>query len=168
MLTRVVYLCHERVFYRYFKERELMSYIPVALNLANRNIVIIGGGKVATQKMSTLLKYDASISIFAKKVSKEIRNQNVQWSEVDYSPDLLCDANLVYAATDNPNTNKKIASDARSIGALVNVVDDPSNCDFVSPAIEKRDTISIAVTSNGTSVKESIAMRNKIREMLDD
>jgi siroheme synthase (precorrin-2 oxidase/ferrochelatase) len=49
---------------------------------------------------------------------------------------------------------------------LVNVADDASYSDFVSPAILKVEEMTIAVGSNGTNVKASIGLRNKIRNLL--
>ena len=41
---------------------------------------------------------------------------------------------LVIASTDSEETNARVAVDARAAGALVNVVDRPSLCDFLVPA----------------------------------
>jgi len=63
--------------------------------------------------------------------------------------------------------NQQIKTDAESLGILTNVVDNPGLCDFVSPAIYKRNHITIAVGSNGQEVSRAIAVRNKIRENLE-
>ncbi len=145
-----------------------MAYLPVALNLEGRKVVIIGGGTIALQKVRTLLKYDASIFLFAREVSQDIKDTKIEWSEALYDQSQIQGASIVYGATDSRELNEEICRDARAIGAIVNVIDNPQNCDFVSPAIEQRGDISIAVTSNGKSVKDSIKTRNRIRELLDD
>jgi len=150
------------------EESNSMAYIPIALNLDNRRVVIIGGGKIAKQKVVTLLKYDASITLYATKILDELKELPIEWHQQSYAPELLEGAHIVYGATDNRVVNAEIAVEARKQGALVNVIDDPANCDFVSPALEKRGDISIAVTSNGKNVRDSIATRNKIRELLND
>ncbi len=80
---------------------------------------------------------------------------------------LLEGASIVYGATDSWDLNREIGADGRAIGAIVNVVDDPKNCDFVSPAIHRNgDGMSVAVTSNAKNVRASINLRNKIRDFL--
>jgi precorrin-2 dehydrogenase/sirohydrochlorin ferrochelatase len=143
-----------------------MAYLPVALNLENRKVIIIGGGKVALHKISVVQKYGGNISLFGKKVIDEVKATGVNWKEIPYSTELLEGADIVYCATDSRETNKQIGVDARSLGAIVNVVDDPSNCDFVSPAIHQDGEMSVAVTSNGKNVFASIKLRDKIRNFL--
>ncbi len=145
-----------------------MAYLPVALNLENRKVVIIGGGNIALQKVKTLQKYGADIYLYGREVFEFVRETGVRWEEKSYEKSLIEGASIVYGATDSWDLNREIGDDGRAIGAIVNVVDDPKNCDFVSPAIEQRDDISIAVTSNAKDVRASIAMRNKIREFLND
>ncbi len=145
-----------------------MAYLPVALNLNDRRIVIIGGGKVALQKVKSLLKYEATIILYASTILEDLLDLPISCFEEPYSSKFLREADIVYATTDSREVNSAIATDARSIGALVNVVDDPSNCDFVSAAIFAQDDISVAVTSNGKNVKKSVAIRNQIRNQIRD
>lgn len=145
-----------------------MAYLPAGVNLKDRRVVIIGGGVVATQKVKTLLKYDAEITLFALEVCDEIKAESVTFHEnVAYSASLLEGADIVYGATDKRELNRQIGEDGRKAGALVNVVDDPLNCDFVSPAIHQTEEVSIAVTSNAKNVYSSIVMRNHIRDLLE-
>jgi len=145
-----------------------MAYLPVALNLDGRLVVIIGGGNIALQKVKTLQKYDANVMVYAREVLDIVRETGVKWQEISYSSELLDGASVVYGATDSWDLNRQIGNDGRAIGAIVNVVDDPKNCDFVSPALHQIDNMSIAVTSNAKDVMSSIGLRNKIREFLDD
>jgi len=145
-----------------------MAYLPVALNLENRLVVIIGGGNIALQKVKTLQKYGANIKVYAREVLDIVRETGVTWEEISYHSGLLSGASIVYGATDSWDLNREIGDAGRAIGAIVNVVDDPKNCDFVSPAIHQMGAMSVAVTSNAKDVMSSIRLRNKIREFLDD
>jgi precorrin-2 dehydrogenase/sirohydrochlorin ferrochelatase len=49
---------------------------------------------------------------------------------------------------------------------LVSVCDDPSLCDFISPAIVRDENICIAVTSNATDVKRSIRIRDRVKDWI--
>ena len=72
---------------------------------------------------------------------------------------------MVYAATNNHELNKQIRHDGRKSRILVNVVDKPYECDFVSPAVFKQDNITVAVGSNGENVFAAIHWRNQIRDL---
>jgi len=50
---------------------------------------------------------------------------------------------------------------------LVNIHDDPELCDFISPAIYKKENISISVSTNGIDALQSIAIRDKIKKMVE-
>jgi siroheme synthase-like protein len=84
--------------------------------------------------------------------------------ECAYDAGLLKDALLVYACTDDKELNRRICDDGRKWGALVCAADDPSNCDFVSPAIFRSGEMSVAVSSNGLNAKKTVQWRNAIRQ----
>lgn len=75
---------------------------------------------------------------------------------------------LIYACTNIRELNQQIKNDAHQLGRLINVVDKPDECDFVSPAIYRNKNISVAVSSNGQNVYKSIQVRNAIRDFLDN
>ena len=54
------------------------------------------------------------------------------------------------------------------MGKLINVVDNPVQSDFVSPAIFKKDKMTVAVGSNAQNVIESIELRNNIKEFVNN
>jgi len=78
------------------------------------------------------------------------------------------DAFLVYACTNISGLNRRIKTDGETLGILTNVVDNPGLCDFVSPAIYKHEHITVAVSSNAQEVRRAIAIRDKIKENLEN
>ena len=139
-----------------------MMFLPISLNITDKEILIIGGGKVAYHKIQLLLPYSNNIRIIAKEVIQEIRDLDLRFIEKEYEKSDLNDAFLVYACTDIKTLNQEIYKDAHEQKILVNVVDNPPLCDFVSPAIYKKDHMTVAVGSNAQDVHASIRWRNKI------
>ncbi|NIW24448.1 MAG: bifunctional precorrin-2 dehydrogenase/sirohydrochlorin ferrochelatase, partial [Gammaproteobacteria bacterium] len=45
--------------------------------------------------------------------------------------------------------NRRVHEDTRGTGALVNVVDDPQHCDFIFPAVLRRDCLTAAISTDG-------------------
>jgi len=142
--------------------------MPIAIDVNNKKILLIGGGKVALHKIEGLKKYANNMFVLAHEVHPEIMQSGIPYIEKDYDEKDIYGSLLVYACTNNRELNKKIKHDCHKAGILVNVVDDPENCDFVSPAIHKESNISIAVSSNGQDVHKSIRVRNLIRETLSN
>jgi siroheme synthase-like protein len=91
----------------------------------------------------------------------------VTWEEKPYEAKDLEGALLVYACTNHHETNMRIKADAVARGVLINVVDTPAECDFVSPAIYRKEYVSVAVSSNGHDVYRSISVRNLIKKFFE-
>ncbi|MGH7831943.1 MAG: precorrin-2 dehydrogenase/sirohydrochlorin ferrochelatase family protein, partial [Candidatus Binatia bacterium] len=70
---------------------------------------------------------------------------------------------LVYDATADPRAHKRIVSEARDAGVLINVVDRPQLCDFIAPAVVRRGDLLIAVSTGGASP----ALAKKVRRRLE-
>src|SRR6185295_2147011 len=58
---------------------------------------------------------------------------------------------LAYAATSDETVNRAIAGEAEQTGTLLNVVDHPSLCTFICPAVVGRGDLTVAVSTNGAS-----------------
>jgi precorrin-2 dehydrogenase/sirohydrochlorin ferrochelatase len=142
--------------------------MPIAINIRNKKILLIGGGHVALHKIASLQQYHADIYILATSVCEEIKKMQVWHTEKSYERNDLSGAHLVYACTNIKSLNEMIYNDCQELGILVNVVDNPLLCDFVSPAIYKNDYLSVAVSSNARDVYKSIEVRNKIKSILED
>jgi siroheme synthase-like protein len=84
-----------------------------------------------------------------------------------YEPDDLAGAFLVYICTENGALNEAIKNDCATRGVLASVCDNPSLCDFISPAIYKEENVTIAVSSNAQNVRQSINIRNQIKTLIE-
>lgn len=142
--------------------------MPVSLDIKNKKILLIGGGKVCLEKITSLKQFTNNITIVSKEFDKIIEETPYQKITKSYDKPDLDGFFLVYACTNNHETNRQIKNDCREKGILVNVVDNPGECDFISPAIYKKGYMTVAVNSNGTDVRKSIAWRNKIAAFLED
>jgi precorrin-2 dehydrogenase/sirohydrochlorin ferrochelatase len=147
---------------------EQRKYLPVWLDISNKNILIIGGGRIATLKLSALSMFTDNITILALEICEDIQQTGFKKITKEYQPHDLYNYSIVYACTNNRVVNAQIKSDAAKPGILVNVVDDPGLCDFISPAVFKKDYMTIAVSSNGVNVKKAIEWRNKIKHLIEN
>jgi precorrin-2 dehydrogenase/sirohydrochlorin ferrochelatase len=144
------------------------SFMPLAIDVKGKKILLVGGGRIAFHKIESLRQYADNIQVVAIEVSEKIKSAGVTFQEKPYEASDLEGSVLVYACTNIRELNEKVLNDAQKYGILVNVVDNPSRCDFVSPAIYRKDYMSVAVTSNAQDVYESIELRNRIKNFLED
>jgi precorrin-2 dehydrogenase/sirohydrochlorin ferrochelatase len=144
-----------------------MKFLPISINITDKKILLIGGGRIANHKIGFLEQFTSNIEVVALEVIGAIKSKGYQYKEKPYEKSDLEGAFLVYACTNITELNQRVKADAESLGILTNVVDNPKLCDFVSPAIYKHDHITISVGSNAQEVHRSIAVRNKIKELLE-
>jgi len=145
-----------------------MTFLPISLNITDKKILLIGGGRIAGHKIGFLEQFTSNISLVAIDVIDSIKAKGYAYQEKPYEKSDLEGVFLVYACTNITELNLRVKADAESLGILTNVVDNPTHCDFVSPAIFKHNHITVAVGSNAQEVYRSIAVRNKIKQWLEE
>lgn len=128
----------------------MMPY-PIMLILEGRQTLVVGGGQVALRKARSLIEAGALVTIVAKDPPDATDMDDVEVIQASYARKHLDGAKLVYACTDDPELNAQIAADARDIGALMNCVDQPEDCDFFVPAIVSAGSVTVAIGTGGAS-----------------
>ena len=143
-------------------------YFAAFLDLLNKKIVVVGGGKVATTKVRALSPCrPAPLVVVAPRVSGPIRRAadagQLLWLGREYADGDLDGAALAFGASDDTDLNARVAADARRLGIPVLAVDDVPNCDFIAPALVRRGDVTIAISTGGRSP----AMARRTRERLE-
>jgi siroheme synthase, N-terminal domain len=149
-----------------------VSGYPVVLDGEAIAALVVGGGRVAARKVRALLGAGAHVRVVAPTVRESLRELARATSrctliERGYQSGDLADATLVFAATDKPEVNAGVARDARQSGILVNVADDGSLGDFVTPAAHERGGLLIAVTAGGVP-GAAVRIRDAVAERFDE
>jgi siroheme synthase-like protein len=129
------------------------TYMPITLAVKRRPTLVVGGGTVALRKVETLLDYDTSVTVIAPEAIEKLeyyaRTGRITLEKRDYRSPEAAAFGLVIAATDDAVLNRQICADCRGAGVLVNVVDDPEYCDFIFPAVVRRDCLTAAIATDG-------------------
>jgi precorrin-2 dehydrogenase/sirohydrochlorin ferrochelatase len=148
-----------------------VSAYPIVLDGDAIRAVVVGGGEVAARKVFALLGTGAQVQVVAPKINAELDaasdHKSLRVTRAEYAPAHLVDATLVFAATDDPDVNARVAADARRAGKLVNVADAPSRGDFVTPAVHRSGDIVVAVVAGGVP-KAATRIRDLIAQSIDD
>ena len=128
----------------------------------------MAGGQSALKKIRILQRSGANIEVVAGNIIDEVYASGVICHLKKYEKSDLNGYLMLYSCTNNETLDKQIAEDGREAGVLVNVHDNPTLCQFVSPAIYRDGNLSVAVSSNAENVYEAIRVRNLIQEYLEN
>ncbi len=141
--------------------------LPVVLDLKGRACLVVGGGEVARRKAETLLESGSRVTVVAPSPVPELEllasRGELVLERRKYLDKEAARYSLVFAATDDVGTNRRVAEDAGGAGIWVNVADDPDLCTFQMPARVTRGSLQVAVTSEGTA---PFAVR-RLRQLLE-
>ena len=144
------------------------QFLPIALDITDKKILIIGGDEDAYKKLKILQRSTNLIEVVAPKIIDWIKNAGVIFHEKQYDKSMLENYFLIYSCVEDPAFVRQLIRDTKEAGVLLNVHDQPDLCEFVSPAIYKQSNISIAVSSNGKDVYESIRVRNQLKDYFEN
>ena len=144
------------------------QYYPLFFDLSGRSVLVIGGGRLALEKVNGLLAAQACVTVVAPGLTEELtallNAGQIEHLAREYRPGDMQGRALVMAAAEDPSGNAALHADARAIGVPLNAADDPANCDFILPAVVRQPPLTLAISTGGGSP----AMARRIREELTD
>jgi len=133
----------------------MANLFPLFLKLEGRRCLVVGGGRIAEQKLEALLTAGADARVVAPDATETIRQladrKQLAWTGRVFAPADLDGIFLVIAATGNPNVNEAVFRAADDRHVLCNAVDEPENCHFYYPAVVRRGELQIAISTAGQS-----------------
>jgi siroheme synthase-like protein len=155
------------------QHRRAAPILPVALLLENKPCLVVGGGAVATHKVRLLLDAGAQVTVVALEIAPAFqrlagRERLVAVRRRFRAGDLRGRV-LVFAATDNPEVNAAVLAAARQARVLASLADAQwRDGDFITPAILKKKSVTVAVSTGGRSCRTARDVRDRIARLLDD
>ncbi|SDS65354.1 precorrin-2 dehydrogenase/sirohydrochlorin ferrochelatase family protein [Winogradskyella sediminis] len=153
---------------------ERNNLYPIFLKAKNLKILIVGGGYVAEEKLTFLLKSspDANVTMVAPMYREEtikIADRGDVNRVVDvYKADYLKEHHMVIATTDQPEINIQIYKDCRLQHKLVNVADNPPYCDFYMGGIVTKGNVKVAISTNGKSPTTAKRLRQFFEDVIPE
>jgi precorrin-2 dehydrogenase/sirohydrochlorin ferrochelatase len=147
---------------------------PVFLKVSNLHILIVGGGKVALEKLTFLLKSSPNaqvemVSPMFRKETTELANKfNIKMNVATYDASYLKGKHMVIATTDSVAVNKLVYRDCREKQILVNVADNPPFCDFYMGGIVTKGNVKVAISTNGKSPTTAKRLRQFFEDVIPE
>ncbi len=143
-----------------------MSYLPISLNIEGKKIVIIGGGRVALQKVKNLISFTKNITVVSPEIKEGLYYFDITIIQSEYSSSYIKDAFMVYACTNDISVNNTISDDTDRLNILCNRTDRPDKSDFISSAVALDSKFRVAVNSTDRDKRSTIKLRNRIKGLL--
>ncbi len=148
------------------KRKQNLTYYPLFLDLRDKNVVVVGGGRVAERKVKALLNCHARIRLISPRITPGLKKivglGKLKWRPRPFRGGDLRGAFLVFATTDDSEVNRLVAAQTKKRNTLVNAANLPEASSFLVPAVVRRGGLLIAVSTSG----HSPALAKRIRQEL--
>lgn len=141
-----------------------MILFPFYEDIEDKTFLVIGGGRVAKEKIGKLRLFTDKIIVVAKET--DIRDADVRQKAFEDGDLALGDICIV--ATSDRQLNSHIAQLCKKQGIPVNVVDDKSLCSFIFPSMIKRGDLTVSITTSGKSPAYAQRLRQEIEAVLPE
>jgi len=153
---------------------ERNNLYPIFLKVEQLNVLIVGGGNVALEKLSFLLKSSPNAKVqmvapfFRDETIALAADFGIEMIKGIYSDTLLNNKHIVIATTDNIDVNIEVYEDCKQRNILVNVADNPPYCDFYMGGIVTKGNVKIAISTNGKSPTTAKRLRQFFEDVIPD
>ncbi|GED14097.1 precorrin-2 dehydrogenase/sirohydrochlorin ferrochelatase family protein [Aneurinibacillus migulanus] len=144
---------------------------PAMLQLKGRRCLVVGGGRVAERKTTTLLNTGAFITVVSPTLTERlhtfVQTGRIEWREKTFEPEDVQEAFLVFAATDNSEVNVSVR-EALTPYQLINIADRPDASTFTVPAQLRRGRLLMTVATEGASPGLARKLVSELGEAYDE
>jgi precorrin-2 dehydrogenase / sirohydrochlorin ferrochelatase len=142
---------------------------PVFLALDGVPVLVVGAGPVAARKVAGLAEAGAAVRVVAADVGPDLdRDLVAELHQRPYEPGDLDGVRLVMTATGDPDVDASVAADATAAGIWVNAADQPADCTFILPAVARNGSLTVAVSTDGSSPALARRLRDRAAALLTD
>lgn len=135
-------------------------------------ILIVGGGNIASEKLSHLLNFTKNIDVIAPELNDSMRsmieNNKLSFENRKYQKGDIESYKIVITAVDDKEAQKDIFEETRGKDILCNSVDVVEYCDFIFPSYVKKGDLTVAVSTSGASPAGAKYIRRFIEDMIPD
>jgi precorrin-2 dehydrogenase / sirohydrochlorin ferrochelatase len=148
-------------------------YFPIFMDLKGRRVLVIGGGKIAVEKLRKIVFCDADTVVITKEVKDEYIEELAERGKIkleirEFEESDLEGVFIVVSATDNKELNQRVYNLCNSRNIPVNSVDQKDKCSFIFSAEIRRGDLTVAVSTGGASPGLAARIRNQIEDLISD
>ncbi len=149
-----------------------MAYFPAFIKLDGRAVLVVGGGRIAGEKLEKLLDFTQNITVVSPQLSSRtkelVESGGLRVVERPYEESDIEGFDIVIVAVDDLDLQKRIYEACRERHTLCNSVDSVDYCDFIFPSYTKKGDLTVAFSTSGVSPSVAKYLRRSIERLIPD
>ncbi|MEM9277443.1 MAG: siroheme synthase CysG [Pseudomonadota bacterium] len=150
-----------------------LAVLPVFYKLQSKKVIVAGGSEAAAWKADLLAASGAVVHIFATELSEEFadlmrgpRASNFILHKRPWASDVFENANIAIADAQSDGEAQAFYCAAKAAGVPVNVIDNPTYCEFQFGSIVNRSPAIVSISTDGAAPILGQAIRQRIETLL--
>lgn len=149
------------------------KYFPILLDIEKKNILVVGGGKIAYRKIKTLLDYGAKIEVITPKIVEDkiqllFKEKKINITLREFEDSDIENRFLVVGATNNKELNKKIYELGNTKNILVNNITTKEDLNARFCAIHRGEDFQVAISTDEGDPKRALKLKKQIKASLEE
>jgi precorrin-2 dehydrogenase / sirohydrochlorin ferrochelatase len=135
-----------------------------------KNVLLIGAGKIASEKLEKFLDFTTSITILASNfdnyIIEKAKEYDLHTIYKEYEVDDIKGFDIVVVAIDDKSLQKDIYIECKNKNILCNCVDLQEYCDFIFPSYIKEGDLTVVISTSGSSPAFAKRFKEYIKDKL--
>lgn len=144
-----------------------MSLFPAFLKLSGREVLLVGGGRVAAGKLKGLLGAGAQVTVVAPRISEELWQPGVRLLRRRFEERDLDGCWFVVSAAP-AEVNREVAEAAHARRIFVNAVDDLASASVYLGGVVRRGAATVAISTGGRAPALAGLLREALERLLPE
>jgi len=144
---------------------------PVALNLRERAVLVLGGGAEAVLKVPKLLAAGATVTIVAAQLAEPLARaagaRELVWLAREFEPSAVLGVHLVMLTEIDPQRATQLCELAKTARFWLCAIDQPDASDFFLVSTVERGPVQIAISTGGGAPLLARRLREGLERGLD-
>lgn len=140
--------------------------LPLALDLTDRDVLVVGMGRVGAHKARQLLAAHARVHVISQVLVVPAPDGVSSLRVRPFERGDLDGHFLVIAATANADVNDEIVREAEERRVWLNGVDDPARSSFYFTSVHRDGDVIVSVSTSGASPSLAQWVCRRVRELL--
>ena len=149
---------------------EALRFLPVGLDVREKDCLVVGGGGVGTRKATTLAHAGAVVTVVSPAVTDELTEQidagRVRWVQDSFQEEHVDGAFLAVAATDDDALNAAVVQAAVQNGVLVCDASSAERSQVIFGALLEGDDVTIGVFTGGRDPSLARRTRDHVADLM--
>ena len=152
-------------------ENKVKKVLPISLLVEDKPCLVVGGGMIAARKVGHLLAAGAAVTVVSPVLCDEIAawkdGQKLSHKPRSFKASDVGGQVVVFAVTDSGPVNSRVIQTCRRRRILCCAADSHWEVgDFLTPAIIRRPTVTVAITTGGRSCRLARSVKEKVSQFL--